>query len=252
MALTAGEHSDKLSWYGRHTESPDNRFGSQIPTCWDTLYEMRLLGLRGCGLFLSAGLYVGAGYAQEKHYRYDFGDPKSPPTDGYQNGDGKLEIFYASGTLLDARTGKPYFTRLPDLDNGQWLRILKVRDGLPGMQLAISNKWKAPALFDMKGKRLTWPFPFASWDMPDWDGDGKTEIMGGGLVTDRQGRVVGVYEPSWTIPTYCDVTGNGREEVVPWSLDMHGDRIRVFSSAPRPEKRTHKLAIPRRNYNFRD
>ena len=54
------------------------------------------------------------------------------------------------------------------------------------------------------------------------------------------------------IPTYADLGGNGYQEILPWSLDMHGKRIRVFSSAPPPKKRTHPLDIPRRIYNFRD
>ena len=168
------------------------------------------------------------------------------------DGDGKLEIFFASGTLLDALTGKPYFSHLPGINNGQWLRFLKVRDDLPGKQLALSNKWSPPGLFDKTGKQLEWPFPFAGWDIHDWDGDGRTEIMGGGLVVDRRGRVIGAYEPAWTMPQFCDVTGNGRQEAMPWCLDMHRQYLRVFSSAPRPEKRTHKLVVPRRIYNYRD
>jgi hypothetical protein len=173
---------------------------------------------------------------------------------GDVDGDGKLEIFYASGTLLDALSGKPYFSKLPGVFDGQWVRILKVRDDLPGKQLVIANKYLPPMLFDIEGKRLEWPFPLAGWDLLDWDGDGKTEIVGGGLVYDRRGRVVGVCEPRWAYTQVCDVTGNGRQEVTPWSLDFHGhgEHIRVFSSAPRPQKRAHKLIVARRHYNHRD
>ena len=168
------------------------------------------------------------------------------------DGDGKLEILYASGTLLDARTGKPYFSKLPAVNNGQWVRIDKVRLNQPGQQLIISNKWSAPQLFNKQGKQLKWPFPFAGWDLIDWDGDGKTEIMGGGLICDRRGVVIGVCDPRWTMPQYGDITGNGREEAIPWCLDVHGQQIRVFSSAPRPSKRSKPLVIRRRHYNFRD
>ena len=171
---------------------------------------------------------------------------------GDVDGDGKLEIFYASGTLLDAQTGKPHFTRLPDVTNGQWVRIDKVRHDLPGKQLLIANKWSAPQLFDMNGKQLDSPFPFDSWDLLDWDGDGTTEIMGGGLICDRRGVVIGVCEPRWTMPQFGDITGNGREEAFPWCLDVHGQQIRVFSSAPRPKQRRSPLTIKRRHYNFRD
>ncbi|MED5399734.1 MAG: hypothetical protein VX669_05050, partial [Planctomycetota bacterium] len=171
---------------------------------------------------------------------------------GDLDGDGRLEIFYASGTLLDARSGKPHLTRLPAVTNGQWVRIESVRTDLPGKQLLIANKWAAPRLFNMDGQQLDWPFPFASWDLLDWDGDGKTEIMGGGLICDRRGVVVGVCDPHWTMPQYGDISGNGREEAIPWCLDVHGQQIRVFSSAPRPRQRRSPLAIRRRHYNFRD
>ena len=171
---------------------------------------------------------------------------------GDVDGDGRLEIFYASGTLLDARSGKPHLTRLPAVTNGQWVRIERVRPDQPGRQLLIANKWAAPRLFNMDGKQLEWPFPFASWDLLDWDGDGQTETMGGGLICDRRGVVVGVCDPHWTMPQYGDITGNGREEAVPWCLDVHGKRIRVFSSAPLPSKRFAPLSIRRRHYNFRD
>ena len=131
---------------------------------------------------------------------------------GDVDGDGRLEIFYASGTLLDAETGRPHFSRLAGVTNGQWVRIDKVRDDLPGRQLLLAKKWSPPVLFDVRGAKLDWPFPFASWDLLDWNGDGETEVMGGGLICDRRGIVVGVCEPSWTMPQYGDVTGNGRQE----------------------------------------
>lgn len=171
---------------------------------------------------------------------------------GDVDGDGRLEIFYASGTLLDAETGRPHFSRLAGVTNGQWVRIDKVRDDLPGRQLLLANKWSPPVLFDVRGVKLKWPFPFASWDLLDWNGDGETEVMGGGLICDRRGIVVGVCEPSWTMPQYGDVTGNGRQEVLPWCLNMHGQQIRVFSSAPRPQQRQRPYVSTRRQYNFRD
>ena len=170
---------------------------------------------------------------------------------GDVDGDGRLEIFYASGTLLDAETGRPHFSRLAGITNGQWVRIDKVRNDLPGQQLLLANKWSAPQLFDMRGAKLEWPFPFASWDLVDWDG-GVPEVMGGGLICDRRGIVVGVCDPSWTMPQYGDVTGNGRQEVLPWCLNMHGQQIRVFSSAPRPQQRQRPYVSTRRQYNFRD
>ena len=39
------------------------------------------------------------------------------------------------------------------------------------------------------------------------------------------------------IPTYADLGGNGYQKILPWSLDMHGKRIRVFSSAPPPTEK---------------
>ena len=171
---------------------------------------------------------------------------------GDVNGDGRLEIFYASGTLLDALTGRPFFSKLPDVTDGQWVRIDKVRNDLAGKQLLIANKWSAPQLFDMRGTKLDWPFPFASWDLVDWDGDGETEVMGGGLICNRGGVVVGICEPRWTMPQYGDITGNGRQEVLPWCLDMHGRQIRVFSSAARPQQRRRPYVSSRRQYNFRD
>jgi len=54
------------------------------------------------------------------------------------------------------------------------------------------------------------------------------------------------------MPQFCDVTGNGAQEVMPWCLDVNGRLLRVFSSSPRSGKREHPLAIPRRLYNFRD
>ena len=86
----------------------------------------------------------------------------------------------------------------------------------------------------------------------DWDGDGITEIVGGGLICNRRGIVIGVCTPSWTMPQYADVTGNGRDDALPWCLDVHGDQLRVFSSSPRPAQRQHPLKVRRRHYNFRD
>ncbi len=188
------------------------------------------------------------------HFANGGGDPDHVDEGdiGDADDDGKLEILFASGTLVDAATGKVRLDRLPGIANGQWLRIRKIREDLPGKQLVIANKWAPPLLFSAEGKPLEWPFPFASWDLVDWDGDGVTELAGGGLVCDRRGRVVGVYDPLQNFPQFCDVTGNGRQEAMPWGLDMHGQRITVFSSAPRPEKRSHKLAVPRHLYNFRD
>ncbi|MCK4393494.1 VCBS repeat-containing protein, partial [Candidatus Bipolaricaulota bacterium] len=101
--------------------------------------------------------------------------------DLFGNGE-KAVVYSTNGVVLRAEDGKELWRH--NTRHGQWVRILRVLPNTDDSQILLADKYELPILLDSSGKRLNWPFPVATFCLPDWDGDGQREAVSGGIVWD--------------------------------------------------------------------
>lgn len=171
------------------------------------------------------------------------------------NGDGRYEVAVSNaGSVFDARTGELIWQHQDRVLHGQQLRLARVREDAPGLQILIADaKSKALRIFSADGRELL-SLPRPGQLVPlVWQGNGYKQIQHGPSIVDGQGQEIcrlpiseALSASGYPWPneqpgttghwTGCDVDGDGLEEAI-W---INRDRLIVFGN-PSPEDPKHQV-----------
>ena len=149
------------------------------------------------------------------------------------DGDGRLEVAVGNeASVFDALTGDLKWQR-PDLvTHGQQLRLVRVRDDTPGLQILVGNSHSRQVfVFSAEGEVLA-EMPYSGMLRPlVWLGNGLQQVSLGAVIRDGHGEEVSrlplekalgetglpdrARDPdTWGHTMACDVDGDGLEEVI--------------------------------------
>jgi len=149
------------------------------------------------------------------------------------NEDGRFEVAVGNAaSLFDAHTGEMLWQHPELIDHGQQLRVARVRDDVPGLQILVGEtKSRRVFVFSADGELLT-EMPYSGMLRPlAWLGNGLRQVSLGPAIRDGRGEDVGVLplekavteaghrwpmeDPeTWGHTMACDVDGDGLEEVI--------------------------------------
>jgi hypothetical protein len=166
------------------------------------------------------------------------------------NEDGRLEVAVGNAaSVFDALSGQLLWQR-PDLvTHGQQLRVARIRDDVPGLQILVGNSHSRDVfVFSAEGD-LLFDMPYSGMLCPiAWQGSGLQQISLGPVVRDghaaevaslsfeKAAATAGCRWPmddpdTWGHTMVCDVDGDGLEEVV-W---VNKACLAVFRNPEPPE-----------------
>jgi hypothetical protein len=178
------------------------------------------------------------------------GDPKAAPRAYYVGSDEGFLVFDMKGEVLKhARVG-----------HTQNMTVAKLREDVPGLQIATINFWKNPGIltiFDADGNRVVQgePVHHGSLLLPvNWRGDGREflllsgNVREGGMIDGHLRRVVMFPDDGHPdlAAAVMDLTGDARDEVILW------DQERVWIYTQDRPFAGEKIYAPMRNPTYNE